>query len=103
MVQLILEGVFIGAEALIREKLEIGDGTVIGMGAVVTMSKQTNMVAVGIPATMPSREKCGGGWLGDGSKYRKQLVLQISPDKKTINSCNLLPLLRLWLLDSEKT
>jgi sugar O-acyltransferase (sialic acid O-acetyltransferase NeuD family) len=57
------KGVYIGAGALIREKLRIGDNAIIGMGAVVTKDVPANMVAIGIPARLYSREECGKGWM----------------------------------------
>ena len=55
--------VWIGRRAIIMPGVTIGDGVIIGAGAVVTKNIAPYMVAVGVPAkTVKNRmEKAGGG------------------------------------------
>jgi sugar O-acyltransferase (sialic acid O-acetyltransferase NeuD family) len=57
------EAVYIGAGALIRERLEIGRNAIIGMGSVVTRDVPANKVAMGNPARITEKSNSGGGWL----------------------------------------
>jgi len=57
------EAVYVGAGALIRERLLIGSNAVIGMGAVVTRDVPANQVAKGNPARTTQKSQRSGGWL----------------------------------------
>jgi acetyltransferase EpsM len=57
------EAVYVGAGALIREKVILDRDVVVGMGAVVTKNVEADMVAVGVPAHAKSKGEAGGGWL----------------------------------------
>ena len=56
------EAVYVGAGALIREKLVIGNDAVVAMGAVVTRDVPAGMLAVGMPARCKDKSSLGGGW-----------------------------------------
>lgn len=57
------EAAYVGAGALIRERLNIGHDAVIGMGAVVTKDVAPELVAAGVPARFYPRSESGKGWL----------------------------------------
>jgi sugar O-acyltransferase (sialic acid O-acetyltransferase NeuD family) len=57
------EAVYVGAGALIRERLTVGNDAVIAMGAVVTKDVPAGAVAVGVPARFRQRSQCEGRWL----------------------------------------
>jgi acetyltransferase-like isoleucine patch superfamily enzyme len=57
------EGVYVGAGALVRERLHLGGGSTIGMGAVVTRDVPAGLVAIGSPARFHSQSELKGGWL----------------------------------------
>lgn len=42
--------VYIGPNACVRERLEIGEGCIVGMGAVVTKDVAPGMIVAGVPA-----------------------------------------------------
>ncbi len=57
------ERVYIGAGALIRERLTLCEGAIVGMGAVVTRDISENIVVTGVPARKIERREKQGGWL----------------------------------------
>ncbi|MBS0012689.1 MAG: acyltransferase [Desulfobacterales bacterium] len=48
---------WIGSKVVVQDNVEIGSGSVIGSGAVVTNSIPTNVVAVGVPARVTAPVK----------------------------------------------
>jgi sugar O-acyltransferase (sialic acid O-acetyltransferase NeuD family) len=59
----LVEAVYVGAGALIREKVTLEHDVVIGMGAVVTRNVEADHYAMGVPARANAKIEAGGGWL----------------------------------------
>jgi len=57
------EAAYLGAGAMVRERLRVGADSVTGMGAVVTRDVSAHRVALGVPARFKSKQDSGTGWL----------------------------------------
>jgi sugar O-acyltransferase (sialic acid O-acetyltransferase NeuD family) len=57
------ERVYIGAGALVREKLTLHAGATIGMGAVVTKDVRENAIIAGVPGREMNSRQSERGWL----------------------------------------
>jgi sugar O-acyltransferase (sialic acid O-acetyltransferase NeuD family) len=61
------EEVYVGAGAVVRERLRLGRGSIAAMGSVIVADVPPGLVAVGVPATLKERSELGGNWLRDRS------------------------------------